>query len=753
MLFRRLQYLLVLGTFLLLVAAVILRKPDLPPVIAAMLPQTFRVLVQKPLAVEPISPVSLAPMGSDFVTIMVQRHGRIGPITIALADVPEGVTASVQPIPAEGSATRIEFTASTMLGDTDLEAQVTVQASIGKDSASQLLHLRVPRVGRPDFAPLDRIILKPGMEEAVSVRVNRNGFEGPLAIRGLDPPSGVVVSEMQIPQGTSTADLRIAIDADAADGTFPIALSTAAYGRDIVSDLPLVIDSIPFRVRSLRVVRLLRGETVTVDVPIERNSYSGPIGLAAAGLPADVTMPEAVVPAGQKTARVELRAGLSAMPGIQPATIHARAGRLDDADTLVIRVVDQADDGDLPRDIIAADAIGRITNVGSLGSRTTASGKNLLERLYGSSPEARDTIMRGLDWLAKGQREDGSWTLPGAGDPRVSAEAVPTTVDESVAATALALLPFLAEGVTHRRSSITSEELTPYRSSVERGLQFLARSQATVQDESKGSIGRNPTGHAIATLALAEAYGLTKDDRLRPFLQSALKYLLRSQVDSDGGWRETPDGAEELATSVWDVMALRTAQYAHVAVPRKALKRAEMFTEDCGAGPADNRQSLYANTPGDQPNAMATATGLFVRQLLGWQKSEPALATGCSFLMNHLPPENADALGDNETWFFATQVLRNMEGDDFDLCNHLVQSHLVRTQERKAPVRGSWRPLEEAAALRQSRMYATVLSLLTLQVPYRHLPLYRPVRLRVEDAKDEEDQDEAPLDDTKDAGQ
>ena len=45
-------------------------------------------------------------------------------------------------------------------------------------------------------------------------------------------------------------------------------------------------------------------------------------------------------------------------------------------------------------------------------------------------------------------------------------------------------------------------------------------------------------------------------------------------------------------------------------------------------------------------------------------------------------------------------------------------------------------------------MYATVLSLLTLQVPYRHLPLYRPVRLREEDAKDE-DQDEAPLDDNR----
>lgn len=738
MVFRRIQLFFVLGTFVLLLAAIAVRKPDLPPTIAALLPQSFRVLVQKPLALAPMTPVSLVPTGSGSVDLLVLRNGRTGPVVIEVTDLPEGVTASVAPIQGEESATRLELTASDALGDTDLEATVSVRASIDKDSTSQTFLLRVPRVGRPGFAPLERIILKPGMEATVAVGVKRNGFEGPLVIRGLDPPSGVDVPETQLSEGTSTADLHIAVTNDAAEGDFPIALAMSAYGRTVVSDLPLVIDSTPFRVRSLRVVRLQPGSTVTVDVPVERNSHSGPIRLAAIGLRSQVAMQESVVPAGQKTASLQFRAAASATPGVQSVKIRATTGRLEDEGTLVLRVIDENDDGALPREIVVADAIGRITAVGSLGSRTLSSGKTFLQQLYGTSPEAQAAIESGLKWLSNGQRENGSWTLSGATDVGASAGSGLAAADDPVAATALALLPFLAEGVTHRRSSITSEELAPYRNLVERGLQFLARNQATTADDSNGAIGSNLMGHTLATLALAEAYGLTKDDRLRPFLKSALTYLLRAQQDRDGGWREQPDGPEELSTTAWDVMALRNAQYAHVAVPRKALKRTEMFMEDCGAGPASSRQSLYANTPGNEAAPTATATGLFVRQLLGWQKSDPSLTTGCQYLMTHLPPERGDATDDIDYYFFATQVLRNMEGDDFDLWNYLVQKHLVSTQQQEQPFSGSWRPHQEGASLRNSRMYATTLSLLTLQVSYRHLPLYRPVKLWADDAKDED---------------
>lgn len=331
-------------------------------------------------------------------------------------------------------------------------------------------------------------------------------------------------------------------------------------------------------------------------------------------------------------------------------------------------------------------------------------------------------------------KENGSWSLGQA-----------PLADDSVAATALAILPFLAEGVTHRRSTITAEELAPYRLLVERGLQFLGRSQSQAADESKGAIGKTILGHTLATLALAEARGITNDaDNIDPVLRPALGYLIKQQRARGGGWREQPNGPEELSTTVWDVMALKTARFAHVSVPARALKRAEKFLDDCGAGPADNRQSLYADIPGEQATPAATATGLFVRQLLGWPKSEPALIAGCEYLQAHLPPETDDPFRSVDYHFFATQVLRNMEEPDFDLWQHLVQDHLVRTQERQEPVRGSWRPHEEGPAVRDSRMYATAVSLLTLQAAYRNLPIYRPVKLQSDDPPDEEEGDEEP---------
>jgi hypothetical protein len=747
MLSRKIQVFFVFGTFVLLLVAIAGRKPDLPPTIAALFPDSFRALVQKPFELSPIAPVSLVPTGSGAVDLYVLRNGRTGPVVIEVTDLPDGVTASVAPVQSGESTTRLEFTASDALGDKDLEATVSVRASVDKDSASQHVLLRVPRVGRPDFAPLGRIILKPGMEAPVAVGVQRNGFEGPLVIRAIDSPGGVDCPETRLPEGTLTADLHIKVANDAAEGDFPIALEMSAYGRSVVSDLPLVIDSTPFRVHSLRVVELQPGSTVTVDVPVERNSHAGPLTLTGIGLPAQIEMQESVVPAGQKTASLQFQANASATPGVQAVKIRAQTGRLEDEGTLVLRIIDEHDDGSLPREIVAADAIGRITAVGSLGSRTSASGKEFLQKFYGTSPEAQDAIASGLKWLSTCQRENGSWTLAGVTDVGDSGRSSSASADDPVAATALALLPFLAEGVTHRRSSISSKELASYRSLVERGLQFLARNQNSSTDDSNGAIGSNLMGHTLATLALAEAYGLTKDDRLRPFLKSALTYLLSAQEDRDGGWREQPDGPEELSTTAWDVMALRNAQYAHVPVPKKALKRTEMFMDDCGAGAASDRQSLYANTPGSEAAPNATASGLFVRQLLGWQKSDPSLTTGCQYLMTHLPPERGDATYDIDYFFFATQVLRNMEGTDFDLWNYLVQKHLVSMQDQKEPFSGSWRPRQPGISLRSSRMYVTALSLLTLQVSYRHLPFYRPVKLWADDARDDNDDEDATDDD------
>jgi hypothetical protein len=738
------KYLFVVGALLLVGLALSGRKLDLPPAVEAFMPDVLRTIAKpEPLSIAPISPINLVPLGSSTVDLHVMRNGRNGPVAIEVSGVPEGVTASVQSLSDEASTTKIECTASADLGDRDLEATVTVTASIAKDTAAQQFVIRVPSVGRPSFATIERIVMKPGMEENVAIHVQRNGFEEAITIQPLSTPQGVHVPKIDLPKGVSSAVLHLVIGDDAVEGECPVALEMSAYGRKIVSGLPLVIDSVPYRVRSLRVVKLRPGETVEMQLPVERTSYFGPVQLSAQSMPAHVSMLDVVVPADQKTANVCFQAGESAVPCVQSVTIKANAGRLEDEGAIVIRVIDEDDDRSLPREIIAADAIGRISIGGSFGSRTSSSGMTYLGEFYGSSTESRASIARGLEWLSNNQENDGSWRLSPIEESSTSPRTDPMAADEPLAATALALLPFLAEGVTHKRSSNTSNQFSRSRTSVERGLDFMMRAQAVTPGESNAGRNGSPMGHALRTLALAEAYGLSKDEKLKPPLKSAIRTLLNAQEGASGGWQDQAESPAELMPTAWNVMALRNAQYAHVPVPKKALERAEDFVEDCRVGRESSPKAVYANSPGGNATPITTAMGLFVRQILGCQRNEADVAAGCDSIMTNLPPERGETVGSGETWgdreyyFFATQVLRNREGDDFDLWNHLVRDHLVVTQETEGPSGGSWSPLGETLgetpSLRTSRIYATAISLLTLQVYHRNLPLYRPVKLRAED--------------------
>ena len=79
-------------------------------------------------------------------------------------------------------------------------------------------------------------------------------------------------------------------------------------------------------------------------------------------------------------------------------------------------------------------------------------------------------------------------------------------------------------------------------------------------------------------------------------------------------------------------------------------------------------------------------------------------------------------------YYYATQVLHHLEGTEFDLWNHRMREHLIRTQQKSGHKAGSWNPDGADQGKRGGRMYATGMALLTLEVYYRHLPMYRHVR-------------------------
>ncbi len=69
-----------------------------------------------------------------------------------------------------------------------------------------------------------------------------------------------------------------------------------------------------------------------------------------------------------------------------------------------------------------------------------------------------------------------------------------------------------------------------------------------------------------------------------------------------------------------------------------------------------------------------------------------------------------------------------MEGPNFDLWNHRLREHLIRTQEQSGHKTGSWNPEGTDHGHRGGRIYATAMATLTLQTYYRHLPMYRHVK-------------------------
>ena len=80
---------------------------------------------------------------------------------------------------------------------------------------------------------------------------------------------------------------------------------------------------------------------------------------------------------------------------------------------------------------------------------------------------------------------------------------------------------------------------------------------------------------------------------------------------------------------------------------------------------------------------------------------------------------------DNQYYnYYATQVMHHYGGQAWIDWNRNMREQLVSTQAKDGHASGSWAPRDPHGGT-GGRHYATCLSILTLEVYYRHLPLYR----------------------------
>ena len=248
--------------------------------------------------------------------------------------------------------------------------------------------------------------------------------------------------------------------------------------------------------------------------------------------------------------------------------------------------------------------------------------------------------------------------------------------------------------------------------------------------------GTNKSGmyiQGLAGIALAEAHGMTDDPRLRRAAELGIAFIVNAQSPVDGGWRYIPafekSKPEVSDTSVvgWQLMALKSAQAAKIRINRRVFLGVNTFLDLASHDDGARYSYLPKNAGGGGPKPSMDAVGLLCRMYMGWDEKNERLRKGVELLAKNGPNRN-----DSYYNYYATQVLHHWGGKLWEEWNAVQRDQLVSTQEKTGDLAGSWKPGGSHNDSAGGRLWVTCLSVMTLEVYYRHLPLYERGDIKVD---------------------
>jgi len=376
----------------------------------------------------------------------------------------------------------------------------------------------------------------------------------------------------------------------------------------------------------------------------------------------------------------------------------------------------------------------RAAALGLYDKRTMANREQWIVN-YGGSAESEQAVGEGLEWLARHQAADGSWSsrCVGPGSASMCERPEPCTGPGDryeMAQTGLALLAFQAGGHYYFNDAKYSE-------TVRKGLDWMVAHQRS----DGGLIGSRPKGgyehfhkhymyeHGIAAFALADACAAAAalgQPEHEPYVRgatSAVRFIETNQ-HFDGGWRYTPDPDRPGDTSVsgWQILALKSAAEAGIPVDELCLEKAGKFFRYRETG--ENGQTGY-DGPLVQTDA-TTGVGMIARQFVMGEPDAPLIRDAAEYLADQAllrwkDPRITAANTDYYLWYNCTLGMFHAGGEPWRRWNAIVRDRIIGLQRHSGCERGSWDPGSRWGKW-GGRIYTTSLAILTLQVYYRYTP-------------------------------
>jgi len=314
--------------------------------------------------------------------------------------------------------------------------------------------------------------------------------------------------------------------------------------------------------------------------------------------------------------------------------------------------------------------------------------------------KASAAIDRGLKHLLETQRADGSWAATEDGG-------------RNVAVTSLALMAFMS------RAEFPGSG--PNGEALNKAKDWLLKKAKEAPD---GYLGSVMYEHGLATLALTELWGMTRDkeedDEIQKAIEKAVEVILRSQ-NAGGGWRYQPssDSGQDTSVTVMVFIGLASARQAGIVVPNETIAKVVNYFESATSQKTGGFN--YVPTGVQKNDSVAcTGGGAYAAQLAGERGSEIVLSA-LRFLKERSPGIIEGNFGHYYYGhYYAAQAMVQAGDDYYAEWYPQIRDALIKKQNAN----GSWGSGKNTAGSKVAS-YETPMAIITLAIPHRYIPIYQ----------------------------
>ncbi len=316
-------------------------------------------------------------------------------------------------------------------------------------------------------------------------------------------------------------------------------------------------------------------------------------------------------------------------------------------------------------------------------------------RIGGEIPAEVDTIYeRGLAYLARTQGEDGTWR---------------SRSEHGI--TGLCLMAFLASGED------------PNFGAHRHHIRAAVRAILSGQERDTGYFPNSMYHHGFAMLALAEAYGALDEETLwstddakedRRSIAETLEKAILLAVDAQkanrwGGWRYSPTSTDaDTSVSGCMLMGLLACRNAGLAVPDETIRNALTYMQ---RNTASSGFVAYSGGIGGGGESMARSAVATLVYSVGHLRDTDEYKAALSHISERL--DHKETAHTHYFYYYMAQALFQGNLDTWDRWNRPHAAMLAEQQAPDGSFSGSY-----------GEAYGTAMSLLSIALNYRFLPIY-----------------------------